>query len=92
MYVSCNVNQCWLYCSNETLKFFLCCHFEYLLTKVVAELIKHQLIKEWDHTFHESSLEVSIWNLFLKSFLKHTAPLLVITKEVNLPNYILVLF
>jgi hypothetical protein len=95
MHIHRDVNKAWLDYVSDQFKFFKVGDFEYLLTEVVAELIYHQIGKKGSDSLHQGSFEVAIDSLslivLLKALLKHPATLLVIAKEVHLPDYVLIL-
>ena len=95
MHIHRDVNKAWLDYVSDKFKFLKVGDFEYLLTKVVAELIYHQISEKGGDSLHQGSFEVAIDALglivVLKALLEHPATLLVIAEEVHLPYDVLVL-
>ena len=95
MHIHRDVNEAWLDDVSDQLKLLKVGNLEYLLTEVVAELIYHQVGEEGGDSLHQGSFEVAVDALslivLLKALLKHPAALLVIAKEVHLPDDVLIL-
>ncbi len=64
-----------------------------LLTEVVAELVRHQILEEWSDGVNESRCEmISLAPVVIEATLEHTAALLIIAVEIELRDNRLVLF
>ena len=84
-----NLSNCRQDSSNNTLNLLGIWNLQDFLAKVISKLVHHQVSKVGCHSLNESMSE-SEESIFIKSLLKHSAPLLIVAEIIAFANEFLV--